>query len=115
LPEGVSWNQALFRLDHRTLTVHRIEIELPDDLEGHGQIIDSPLLVSLEISGANRAPDGYRLRSGYDRAPGLIGELFGPRRRGEISIEKLGVVHRIEGPDGAEFMGQAQFLGWVLQ
>ena len=114
LPTGVRWNQALFRLDHQTLTIKRIEIEIPDDIEGYAQIIDVPVLADLTVSRETRAPDGYRLRSGYDRGPGLIGELFGPRRRGEISIEKLGVVHRIERPDGADFMGPVQFLAWII-
>jgi hypothetical protein len=43
----------------------------------------------------------------------LIGQLFGPRQRGGITIEKVGVVHRVTETDGQELRNPAQFLGWV--
>ncbi|MDH3644762.1 MAG: hypothetical protein OES38_21830, partial [Gammaproteobacteria bacterium] len=73
-----------------------------------------PKLAGVRISSDTTAPDGYQFRSGYQRGPGLIGEIFYRDRSGAFTIEKLGVVHRIEDPNSAYSYGQAQFLGWVL-
>ena len=111
---GVYWNQGIFHLDHESFEVTEIEIEIPAELEAGSQVIEVPKLAGVRISSDTTAPDGYQFRSGYQRGPGLIGEIFYRDRSRAFTIEKLGVVHRIEDPNSAYSYGQAQFLGWVL-
>jgi hypothetical protein len=113
LPQGGRWVQALYRLDHRTLQAERVPIPLPERIEEQGQRIVVESLADVPVAAGAEAPDGYRFRSGYDGGPGLIGQLFGPRQRGGITIEKVGVVHRVTETDGQELRNPAQFLGWV--
>jgi hypothetical protein len=115
LPEGARWTQVLYRFRHETMTAERVTLSVPADLDGRPRVVSPPELAELPVSAERVAPDGYRFRTGFDRGPGLIGDLFGPRRRDEITIEKLGVVHRLELPAGAGSSASAQFLGWVLE
>jgi hypothetical protein len=111
---NVNWNQGIYRFDHETLEATLVEIEIPRELVEGTQTIEVPALSSVRISADTTAPDGYTFRSGYNRGPGLIGEIFYRDRSRSFTIEKLGVVHRIAAPDGRYGYGQAQFLGWVL-
>ena len=115
LPQGARWTQALYRLDHKTLQAHRIRLTVPDQVQGFAQPVTVPELETLQVLAEVRAPDGYRFRSGYDGGPGIIGMLFNPRRQGGITVEKLGVVHRVLDEHGEPFTGYAQFLGWVVE
>ena len=115
LPPGARWTQALYRLDHASLRSQRISLTVPDEVEGYAQPVTVPELETLRVLAAARAPDGYRFRSGYDGGPGIIGMLFNPRRQGGITVEKLGVVHRVLDENGEPFTGYAQFLGWVVE
>jgi hypothetical protein len=113
-PNPVYSNQVLYRLDHETLQAIRVDIELTVEIGAGYRRLDVPELSNVRVSPDLAAPDGYRFRSGYRRGPGLIGGLFYPNRGHGFSIEKLGIAHRIEAPDGSYSYGQAQFLGWVL-
>jgi len=115
LPEGARWTQALYRLNHETLLAERIELTVPDDVSGYAQVVTVPEVEHLRVTNEVEAPDGYRFRSGGNDGPGLIGMLFSPRRRDGVTIEKLGVVHRVEFADGVKYPGYAQFLGWVVE
>lgn len=115
LPEGARWTQVLYRFRHQTMQVERVETLVSAELNARPRIVEVPTLTGLRVSARPVAPDGYRFRSGLDRSPGLIGELFSPRRRGEISIEKIGVTHRLELPGDPGVGASAQFLGWVLE
>jgi hypothetical protein len=111
---NVNWNQGIYRLDHETLEATLVEIEIPLELLEGTQTIEVPALNNVRISADTTAPDGYQFRSGYNRGPGLIGAIFYRDRSRSFTIEKLGIVHRIQAPDGIYGYGQAQFLGWVL-
>ena len=115
LPAVLRSTQALYRLDHETLTATRITFDEPEQVTGSNQVIEVPELDGLRVTPEIVAPDGYRFRSGYDRGPGIIGALFSPRRSGGVTIEKLGVVHRLNTPEKVEFSGYARFLGWVVE
>ncbi|MCR9279487.1 MAG: hypothetical protein NXH85_16135 [Pseudomonadaceae bacterium] len=102
----------LYRIDPSELRATRIDVpfaELP--LTGPTPV---PTLVNVRVTADLQAPDGYQMTDDYRDGPGVIGELFGRRRFGEIGFSREGVRHWVNASDVGLSHWNAVFLGWEI-
>jgi len=105
---------ALFVFDHRTLIANEVRLELPSRLEDGeaSRLVPIDPLANRRVLDTANAPDGYAFSTGYQRGPGLVGELFGMNRYGaRVAIEKGGRVVPIVIPDPARY--SILPVGWL--
>lgn len=108
----VNGNQHLYRVDPVTLRARLLDISFDSlPLNGPTPVAE---LANVRVSRDLLAPDGYRMSDGYRDGPGVIGELFGRRRHGEIGFSREGVRHWVDASDSKLLHWNAVFLGWEL-
>jgi hypothetical protein len=116
LPAG-SYPQvaALLLVDHETLAVREIPIDLPGLAEAdHPVTVPIASLAGWRVLAETRAPDGYELDTRGHRGTGLIGDLFGMHRYDEkVSLVKNGRVVPISLPS-REYGYPVSVVGWVV-
>jgi hypothetical protein len=113
---------GIFRYDAGTNTFEEIVYELPDGLEGIEEPI--PLLLTetsgLTLDKHRQSPDGYNFEFlGYRGRGGLLGEMFGMRRRYESDyvLKKDGAWFDLPKPfsDSYYYQNDLHFMGWVIE
>jgi len=107
----------LYRYEHATKSVRRIEIDLPAGSEefADGAELEIPDLAGVRVSPATRAPDGYEMTTPEYRRNGLMGLFFGGRHNSGIAIRKDGAVYEVPNVDGRNFYyGNVTFVGWIV-
>ncbi len=104
----------LFVFEHETSNVREISIVIPEDAEQveGGQEVAIPELEGRRLSSSRKAPDGYEFRTAGSRGPGIVGELFGMRRRHRHILSKSGAV--VELPLNS-YPYSASFVGWIVE
>jgi hypothetical protein len=117
---------SLYRFHAADSSVSEVGFEIPEQVRARllagnperdfveEQVVVNVAATPVSIT-APLAPDGYRFRDGYDRGPGLFGELFGiGRRQSVVAVEKSGRVIEIEYPFATNhYYDQVQLLGWI--
>ena len=114
---GYAQVPRLLLVDHATLAVREIPIDLPDDLTEPGGPVTVPVaaLAGWRVLAETRAPDGYELDTRNNRGSGLIGELFGMHRYdAKVSLVKSGRVVPISLPS-REYAYPVALVGWVVE
>jgi len=113
---------GIFRYDAAANTFEEIVYELPDGLEGIEEPI--PLLLTetsgLTLDKHRQSPDGYNFEFlGYRGRGGLLGEMFGMRRRYESDyvLKKDGAWFDLPKPfsDAYYYQNDLHFMGWVIE
>jgi hypothetical protein len=111
---------SIFRYDAAAGSFEEIVYELPDGLEGIEEPI--PLLLTetsdLTLDKNMQSPDGYTFEFlGYRGRGGLLGEMFGMRRRYESGyvLKKDNAYIDLPKPaTGPNYQNYLNFLGWVI-
>ena len=113
---------GIFRYDAGANTFEEIVYELPDGLEGIEEPVPLPLgeVSDLKLDKRNKSPDGYRFEFlGYRGRGGLLGEMFGMRRRYESNyvLKKDGAYFDLPKPfsDSYYYQNDLHFMGWVIE
>ena len=113
---------GIFRYDAAANTFEEIVYDLPDGLEGIEEPI--PLLLTetsgLTLDKHRKSPDGYNFEFlGYRGRGGLLGEMFGMRRRYESDyvLKKDGAYFDLPKPfsDAYYYQNDLHFMGWVIE
>jgi hypothetical protein len=112
---------GIFRYDAASATFTEIVYELPEGLDD----IDEPIPLELaETSGLKldkrrQSPDGYAFEFlGYSGWGGLLGEMFGMRRRYESGyvLKKDSVYIDLPRPAADPYyQNDLHFMGWVIE
>jgi len=112
---------GIFRYDAASNTFEEIIYELPDGLDS----LEEPVSISIpETSGLKldkrlKSPDGYTFEYlGYRGRGGLLGEIFGMRRRYEsgYALKKDSAYIDLPRPVTDPYMqNDLHFMGWVIQ
>ena len=106
----------LFLVDHQTVNVREIPVDLPVNLAETDPPVTVPVsaLAGRRVIAEARAPDGYEFQERGYRSTGLVGGLFGMGSHGEkISLVNRGRVVPISFPSN-EYGYSVSFVGWVL-
>ena len=112
---------SIYRYDAATNTFEEIVYELPEDLDS----IEEPVSLSLTetseltLDKRSQSPDGYTFEfRGYRGRGGLLGEIFGMRRRYESNhVLKKGNAH-FDLPEPAAspyYQNDLHFMGWIIE
>jgi hypothetical protein len=114
---------GIFRYSAAANTFEEIVYELPEGLEGIEEPI--PLLLAetsdLKLDKRSKSPDGYTFEYlGYRGRGGLLGEMFGMRRRYESDyvLKKDGAYVDLPRPastSGPYYQNDLHFMGWVIE
>lgn len=112
---------GIFRYDAAANTFEEIVFELPESLEG----IEQPVALSLKeaaelkLDKRRRSPDGYTYEFlGYRGRGGLLGEMFGMRRRYESNyvLKKDHAYFDLPTPvTDPYYQNDLHFMGWVIE
>ena len=111
---------AIFRYRAATDTFEEIEYDLPEGLEDLGDAVplSMPHTSGLKLDKRNRSPDGYTFEYlGYRGSGGLLGELFGMRRRydSDYVLRKDNAYFDLPTPSGDTwYQNDLHFMGWVI-
>ncbi len=112
---------GIFRYDPEANSFEEIVYELPDGLDE----IEEP--ITLQLAGTNdltldkrsRSPDGYSFEFlGYRGRGGLLGEMFGMRRRydSDYVLKKDGAYIDLPRPvSDPYYQHDLHFMGWVIE
>jgi hypothetical protein len=107
---------TLFLVDHRTLALREIPVNLPA-LVGEGGAATTAVVDALagrRVIAEVQAPDGYRLEMRTRRGPGLVGELFGMHRYDQnVVLSNRGRVIPLALPAPHQYLGPVQAVGWL--
>lgn len=108
----------LLLVDHETLNVRDIPLDLPSDFAEGDPPVTVPIaaLAGRRVLADSRAPDGYEMRVDRHGSRGLIGGLFGVGGGGSygtVAIANRGRVIRIALPSGS-YAYSVTALGWVM-
>jgi hypothetical protein len=106
----------LFLVDHQTVNVREIPVDLPVNLGETDPPVTVPVsaLAGRRVIAEARAPDGYEFHSRGYRSTGLVGGLFGMGSHNEkVSLVNRGRVVPISFPSN-EYGYSVSFVGWVL-
>jgi hypothetical protein len=111
---------ALLYVDHRTMTMREIPLDLPTSLKDgeDSRVVVIDGLSTIRVSAQTTAPDGYRLENGTSGSPGIVGDLFGiGRYRQSAALVNRGRIIRLELPSPYEqpYQSMAYAVGWVLE
>lgn len=111
---------GIFRYDAATNTFDEIVFDLPEGLDGIEESVPLPLAETgnLELDKRKKSPDGYIFEFlGYRGRGGLLGEIFGMKRRHESNyVLKKGSAY-IDLPkvvSDAYYQNDLHFMGWVI-
>lgn len=106
----------LFLVDHQTLNVREIPVDLPVNLAETDPPVTVPVsaLAGRRVIAETRAPDGYEFKSGGYRSTGLVGGLFGMGSTYEkVTLVNRGRVVPISFSLN-NYSNSVSFVGWVL-
>jgi len=106
----------LFLVDHQTLNVREIPVDLPANLSETDPPVTVPVsaLAGRRVIAETRAPDGYEFKSGGYRSTGLVGGLFGMGSTNEkVTLVNRGRVVPISFSLN-DYSNSVSFVGWVL-
>jgi hypothetical protein len=112
---------SIFRYDAGANTFEEIVFELPEGLEGIEEPV--PLLLAetsdLKLDKRSQSPDGYTFEFlGYRGRGGLLGEMFGMRRRYESDyvLKKDNAHFDLPRPASDHYyQNDLHFMGWVIE
>jgi len=117
---GVPYQQrwTLLLLDHRTMAVREIPVDLPKSLPpGETRIIPIEALARRRVTLGDTALDGYRVVSlNSGGGAGIVGDLFGMNRRYRrgIAVGKNGRTIELDLPAAyREYYGAISTIGWT--
>lgn len=112
---------GIFRYNAAANTFDEIVFELPEDLEG----LDEPVTLTLDetaelkLDKRRQSPDGYSYEFlGYRGRGGLLGEMFGMRRRYESNyvLKKGQAYFDLPQPfSNPYYQNDLHFMGWVVE
>jgi hypothetical protein len=111
---------GIFRYHSASNAFEEIIFDLPEDLEGIEKSV--PLLLTetdnLKLDKSRQSPDGYTYEFlGYRGRGGLLGELFGMRRRYESNyvLKKDSAYFNLPRPvTEPNYQNDLHFMGWVV-
>lgn len=112
---------AVFRYNAAADTFEELPFDLPEGLDDIEEAVDLPLAEIGELSLDKRlqSPDGYRYEyMGYRGRGGLLGELFGMRRRHESNyvLKKDNAYFDLPSPASHPYyQNDLHFMGWVIE
>jgi hypothetical protein len=119
-PQGYTQPWGLLYVDHATMAVREIPLDLPTSLapgeESRTVVIEG--LSNVTVSAQTTAPDGYKLESSTSGSPGIVGDLFGiGRYRQSAALVNRGRVIRLELPSPYQepYQSMPYAVGWVLE
>jgi hypothetical protein len=118
--QGYMQRFGLLYLDHNTMAVREIPLDLPTSLEPGEEsrtvVIDG--LSKVRVSAQTTAPDGYKLETSTSGSPGIVGVLFGigRYRQGAVLVNR-GRIIRIELPSPYQepYQSMPFTVGWVTE
>jgi len=116
VPQGTylqTWK--LFLFDHESQEVREVPVVVPREMppDAPAQMVALPSLEGRRILAQAEAPDGYRYDAGTNRAPGIVGELFGMNRyQARITLTRSGRVIPVPLPPAYPSYS-IEPLGWV--
>jgi hypothetical protein len=117
-PNTYSSLPALWLLDHRTMTIRQVPVDLPDRMsEGEApRTIVVGALAGRRVLAQSQAPDGYEIKTRQSNGgSGLIGDIFGMRRYDTgVSLVCRGRVIRVPVPPPVEYQTPMYAVGWVV-
>jgi hypothetical protein len=111
---------SIFRYDAIANAFEEIIFELPEDLDDIEDPVPLQLTTTsdLNLDKRSTSPDGYVFEfKGYRGRGGLLGELFGSRRRYETGyvLKKEGAYFDLPKPTPDLYYQQdLRFMGWVM-
>ena len=114
--DGYPQVPKLFLVDHQTLNVREVPVDLPANLSATDPAVTVPVsaLAGRRVITEARAPDGYEFHSRGYRSTGLVGGLFGMGSHNEkVSLVNRGRVVPISFPSN-EYGYSVSFVAWVL-
>jgi hypothetical protein len=114
--EQVASPTTLFLFEPDTASLREIPVEPPADLpeDGTPRTIAVEALAGRTLLAQETAPDGYELRTGSGRGPGLVGELFGMNRyEPRVSLVNRGRVVPVTLPGGTRYFLPVRAVAWV--
>ena len=119
-PQGNAQPWGLLYLDHTSMAVREIPLDLPSSLapgeESRTVVIEG--LSNIRLSAQTTAPDGYKLENSTSGSPGIVGDLFGiGRYRQSAALTNRGRIIRLELPSPYEepYQSTAYAVGWVVE
>jgi hypothetical protein len=118
--QGYMQRWGLLYLDHHTMAMREIPLDLPTSLEPGEEsrtvVIDG--LSNVRVSAQTTAPDGYKLEHNTSGSPGIVGDLFGiGRYRQSAALVNRGRIIRIELPSPYQepYQSMPFAIGWVTE
>lgn len=111
----------IFRYNVAQNTFEEIVYDLPENLKGFDEPvrINLPNADHLHLDKRKQSPDGYTFEFIGYRGVGLLGELFGMRRRSQSGYELKKGNARFALPKPASntnyYQNNLQFMGWVVE
>jgi len=110
-----AWCNKLYRYEHETKTITKIEVVIRDDMR-NSDVIAIPETTHLKISSKNTSPDGYEFVVDRRYGGSLIGELFYSPRRNNIVLSKNGNGRRVLIPTPNNvYSSNTKLLGWIIE
>lgn len=112
---------GIFRYNAATNTFEEIAYELPEDLENIEEPVSLPLAETsdLTLDKRNQSPDGYTFEFlGYRGRGGLLGEMFGMRRRygSNYVLKKDNAYVDLPKPAADPYYpNDWHFMGWIIE
>lgn len=112
---------GIFRYVAAHNTFEEIVYDLPEDLDGIGEAVPLPLIATaaLKLDKRRKSPDGYTYEYlGYRGSGGLLGEMFGMRRRYESDyvLKKDSAYFSLPQPVSAPYYpSDLHFMGWIIE
>jgi hypothetical protein len=109
------WSLVLF--EQRTMRAREIALDLPDVAAGAvPQTVMIDAFGGRRLLAGTRAPDGYELRTGRNRGPGIVGELFGMRQYDStVTLANKGRVVAVPLPSGYDYYSPVYAIGWLTE
>jgi hypothetical protein len=112
---------GIFRYDAAANSFEEIVYELPEGLEDIEESTPLPLLETshLKLDKRRRSPDGYTYEFlGYRGRGGLLGEVFGMKRRydSDYVLKKDGAYFDLPKPvSDPYYQNDLHFMGWITE
>jgi hypothetical protein len=118
--QGYVQRWGLLYLDHNTLAVREIPLDLPTSLEPgeESRTVVIEALSNMRVSAQTTAPDGYTLENSTSGGPGIVGDLFGiGRYRQNAALVNRGRIIRVELPSPYQepYQSMPFAIGWVTE
>jgi hypothetical protein len=112
---------GIFRYVAKDNLFEEIVYDLPEDLDGIEEAVQLPLTATagLKLDKRQKSPDGYTYEYlGYRGSGGLLGEMFGMRRRYESDyvLKKDSAYFSLPRPvSDSYYPNDLHFMGWIVE